>query len=77
MNARDTAAYWVEHVLEFGDNHLRSHALNMPWYSLYMIDILAFLLLVAILTCGFLLFVCYCIFRRIRQPHVVIKYKTR
>ena len=44
MNPRQKAVYWIEHVLEFGGKHLRSHALDMPWYQYLMLDIAALLL---------------------------------
>ena len=39
----DRVVYWTEHVIRHGGNHLRSHALDMPWYEFIMLDILAFL----------------------------------
>jgi len=35
---------WVEHVIQFGGDHLRSHAYNMPDYQYFMYDIYCFLL---------------------------------
>ena len=46
MNPRQTAVHWIEHVLEFGGKHLRSHALDLPWYQYLMLDIAALLLVV-------------------------------
>ena len=40
MSPAEESAYWIEQVMKFGGDHLRSHALNMPWYTLYMADIL-------------------------------------
>ena len=48
MSPRQRAAFWVEHVLEYGGGHLRSHALDMPGYQYLMLDIAAFLLGVCI-----------------------------
>ncbi len=45
MNAHEEAAYWIEHVLEFGDEHLRSTALSMPYYQYAMWDIYGFIML--------------------------------
>ena len=44
MSPRQRAAFWVEHVLEYGGDHLRAHALEMPAYQYLMLDIAAFLL---------------------------------
>ena len=48
-NARDRAAFWVEHVVEFGANHLRSKLLDVPLYQYLMLDVLGSL------TAGFIL----------------------
>ena len=36
--------WWIEHVLKYGGQHLRSYALDMPWYQYLMLDILCFIL---------------------------------
>jgi UDP:flavonoid glycosyltransferase YjiC (YdhE family) len=41
--AKDTAAYWVEHVMKFGGNHLRTTASDMSDIQFVMLDIFAFL----------------------------------
>ena len=45
MQPTERAVYWVEHVLEFGADHLRSAALDMPWYQYLMLDIMALILI--------------------------------
>ena len=37
----DVATHWVEHVIKHGGEHLRSHALDMPWYQYLMLDVIA------------------------------------
>ena len=51
MTAQDTAAYWVEHVLKFGGDHLRTSAMDMPLYQFLMLDIIIFVLVVSFLAC--------------------------
>ncbi|KAF4519361.1 UDP-glycosyltransferase-05 [Ephemera danica] len=42
----DRAVFWVEHVLRHkGAPHLRSAALDLAWYQLYMLDLAAIVLL--------------------------------
>ena len=48
MTAQETAVYWIEHVMKFGGDHLKSHALTMPWYEFYMLDLLAVFTLIII-----------------------------
>ena len=45
MTPVERSAYWIEHVLEFGGDHLHSIALDMPWYRYLMLDVLIVLLL--------------------------------
>ena len=54
MTAQDTAAYWVEHVLKYGGEHLRTGAMDMPLYQFLMLDILLFMLVVCFLS-GYIL----------------------
>ena len=49
QNARNISAYWIEHVIKFGGQHLRPHALDMLWYQYLMLDIILFIGLVIIL----------------------------
>ena len=52
MNAQDTAAYWIDHVMKFGSDHLTSHGYYMPWYQFVMPDVgLAVTLLVSMGIC--------------------------
>ena len=50
MTTQDTAAYWVEHVLKYGGEHLRTGAMDMPLYQFLMLDILLFVLVVCFLS---------------------------
>ena len=62
----ERATYWIEHVLKYGDNHLRSHAFNMPWYQFMMLDMLlaiVVLFVVVILMFALVLRQCFIISR--------------
>ncbi|XP_072163973.1 UDP-glucuronosyltransferase 2B9-like [Diadema setosum] len=39
MKPADTAAFWIEHVIKHGGEHLRPPTLDMPFYQIYMLDI--------------------------------------
>ena len=41
----DTVAWWIEHVMKHGGDHLRSPTLDMPWYQYWMVDMILFFLL--------------------------------
>lgn len=47
-NPLDTALYWVEYVIRHhGAPQLRTVALELNWFQLYLVDVMAFLLLIA------------------------------
>ena len=50
MNGLETVTFWVEHVMKFGAAHLRSHGQDMAAYEFFMLDIMAFLLLLLVVT---------------------------
>ena len=62
-HGKQQLAFWVEHVLEFGGDHLRPSSADMPFYSLYMLDILAAVLLLSVLVIGGLLACLKCMCR--------------
>ena len=45
MNARQLGGYWVDHVIKYGSEHMRSSSYDMPLYQYLLLDVLAFLLL--------------------------------
>lgn len=50
MSAIDTAIYWIEYVIRNGPQSLRSHAVDLPWWKLYLIDVFVFLIACFVLT---------------------------
>lgn len=58
----DVATYWVEYVIRHkGAPHLRVAALDLPWYQYHLLDVIAFLTLVSIIS----LFISYVIIKKI------------
>ncbi|KAG8310812.1 hypothetical protein J6590_056650 [Homalodisca vitripennis] len=46
VSAEDSLVFWVEYVLRHGGaRHLRPASATMPWYQLYLLDIVSVLLL--------------------------------
>ena len=41
----ERAANWIEHVIQFGGEHLRSGGMDLSAYQFYLLDVLAFVLL--------------------------------
>uniref|UniRef100_A0A1B6JVS6 UDP-glucuronosyltransferase n=1 Tax=Homalodisca liturata TaxID=320908 RepID=A0A1B6JVS6_9HEMI len=61
-SAADSLVYWVEYVLRHGGaHHLRPASANMPWYQLYLLDVVAALLLIA----AVIVIVVYIVLRKI------------
>eukprot|EP00057_Strongylocentrotus_purpuratus_P017353 XP_011671827.1 PREDICTED: UDP-glucuronosyltransferase 2A1 [Strongylocentrotus purpuratus] len=44
----ETVVFWVEHILKFGGSHLRTRALELSFIQLHSIDVLAFILGIAL-----------------------------
>uniref|UniRef100_A0A0B7BTZ9 UDP-glucuronosyltransferase n=1 Tax=Arion vulgaris TaxID=1028688 RepID=A0A0B7BTZ9_9EUPU len=42
------AAYWLDHVMEYGGAYMRSPCQEMPWYKIYALDIIAFIVVIII-----------------------------
>ena len=42
----EKAVFWIEHVCQFGGDHLRSAGNDLPLYSYLMLDVLAFILII-------------------------------
>ena len=60
MTARETSAFWIEHVLQYGSDHLKSGATDLSWYAYFMLDILVLVLSITLLSLAVLyLFVCF------------------
>ncbi|EZA59829.1 UDP-glucuronosyltransferase 2C1 [Ooceraea biroi] len=41
----NTANYWIEYVIKYGDDVLRSPAMDLAWWQIYLIDVAAYLLI--------------------------------
>ena len=58
---KKVAADWIEHVMEFGGDHLRSAAFDMPWYQYFMLDILGLVIVVIIMFVS----ICVCVLKKL------------
>ncbi|XP_072019661.1 UDP-glucuronosyltransferase 2C1-like [Amphiura filiformis] len=45
--AKERAVFWIEHVLKFGDDHLRPYVFELNLIQYYLIDVWVFLILLA------------------------------
>nr|BAN20825.1 glucosyl/glucuronosyl transferases [Riptortus pedestris] len=44
MDVVKEAAYWIEYVIKHGSSHLKPASINLPWYSVILLDVSLFLL---------------------------------
>ena len=50
---QEKAVFWIEHVLQYGSDHLRPYYIDMPMWKFWMVDILIFVSVLGItLLCG-------------------------
>jgi len=64
MSPANLVAYWTEYVIRHkGAPHLKSHALNLPWYQYFLLDLIALILVFII----FVFFIAYKIFKYISK----------
>jgi len=66
MNPRQTAVWWIEHEIQYGASHLRSHAVDMVSYEYLMLDVIAVFVLLPVvaITSGLTALVCWIVGRR-------------
>ena len=51
LKPMDEAMYWIEYVIRHkGAKHLKSAAIDLPWYQYLMLDILGFIMMTIMLT---------------------------
>lgn len=69
ISARDTAIYWIEYVIRHrGAPQLRSAGLDLKWYQFYLLDVLAFVVLVPLLAIGLVIYVARRVFLNKEKP---------
>ncbi|XP_064647310.1 UDP-glucuronosyltransferase 1A7-like isoform X1 [Lineus longissimus] len=57
MAPRERAAYWIEHVMEHGSDHLQAYTNQLAWYQILLLDVMGFILVVVLLVC-FIIYKC-------------------
>ena len=68
----ETVAYWVEHILKFGNDHILPAYRDMPLYQLFMLDVLLFLVVMVLFTSWIICKMCrFCVRTCCKQPHKV------
>ena len=76
MTAIQRVVYWIGHVMQYGDAHLRSYALEMPLYQFFMIDIMLVVLIPFCVLYFILVWMCKYMCRRKMEKKHPTKTKT-
>ena len=61
------ACHWIEHVIKFGSEHLRSSSIHMPWYQFWMFDVIITLLFILVFVVIIIIFICKCTWRCLKR----------
>ena len=61
----ETAAFWLDHVMEHGGDYMRSAGQEMPFYQFLLLDVLLFLVSVLALAAGALGCCCCFLYKRV------------
>lgn len=59
-SANTNIVFWTEHILKYGGSHLRPQSLSMPFYQLFMLDVLAIFASVICIFCFITYLCCRC-----------------
>ncbi|KAL0120596.1 hypothetical protein PUN28_008345 [Cardiocondyla obscurior] len=65
LNAIDTAVFWIEYVVKYGENCLRSPAMDLAWWQLSLVDVIGFLLFCVIIIIATILYIVRFILKKI------------
>ncbi|XP_059172906.1 UDP-glucuronosyltransferase 1A1-like [Physella acuta] len=63
----EAAAYWIDHVMEYGGKYMRSAGLDLPLYQLVGLDTMGFVAVVVVVVLVVLFVVLRCCWRGVRR----------
>ena len=72
MSPGKRAAWWIDHVIKYGGDHLHSEAIHLPLYQFLLFDVFLGLCVMVL----FFLFICFICFRILRYVFYCNKQKT-
>ena len=67
LNGRQTAAFWIEHVLQFGGEHLKPPGTHLAWWQYFCLDTIGVLFLIVILILGSFYIILKFIFKIVQE----------
>lgn len=76
LNPRQEVAYWIDHVIKYGDSHIRSPGLDLPWYKYLCVDVFLFLLIMTVIVIWLLVLIAHFFFKWV-QYHILSSGKPK
>ncbi|KAH8384528.1 hypothetical protein KR200_008715, partial [Drosophila serrata] len=74
LRAMDTAMYWIDYVIEHrGAPHMVAEGVNLPWYQLYLLDVMA----IIVITMSLFVMILYTTFRVLKASKRISNIKKR
>ncbi|KAH8264302.1 hypothetical protein KR038_006357, partial [Drosophila bunnanda] len=72
LGAMDTAMYWIDYIIEHrGAPHMVAAGVNLPWYQLYLVDVMA----IIVFTLSLVVMILYKIFHIFKASQRITKIK--
>jgi glucuronosyltransferase len=76
-NSLNRAVWWTEYVIRHnGAKHLRSAALDLAWYQYLLLDVVAFLFILAAITVLVSYLTLKTVYRYLTAQYYKLKYKS-
>ena len=77
MSGQELAAYWIEHVLRHnGTKHLQLGSKDLPFYQRHLLDVISFLVALALLILLFISAILYCLLSQCLDKGIKSKEKN-
>ena len=68
-------SFWLNHVIKYGDKHLRSAAYQMTIFEFLMVDVFLFLVFITCVSITLLITICYCFYKLLTKISKIVLHK--
>ncbi|KYM99800.1 PREDICTED: UDP-glucuronosyltransferase 2B31-like [Cyphomyrmex costatus] len=77
LNAIDTANYWIEYIIRYGEDSLRSPAMDLTWWQISLIDVIGFLLFCTAIVVAIVVFTVRFVKEMLNENHKSLSYSKK
>ena len=77
LSSLDTAIYWIEYVVKYGSDVLRSPAVDLTWWQLSLIDVYAFILICVTIIVIAVVFIARFILKMINGNRSILQFSKK